>query len=456
MAWRAPLRAALDGLRDRATEVFERRGGAVLRDPWAARDAYIEVMLGSVGREAFADAWVLGDPVVAFSLLESQRHAMAMYTSCGWFFHDLAGIETVQVMRYAARCMDLLVDIGEDPDQDGFLTALAAAQSNDPAEGDGRSVWERHVVPFRVDEARAAAELALEDLLEARPAPDRVAAWELEVLDRGRLVRGGLVLAHGRVALTHRRTGRRTERVYAGVNLGGFEVFGASRPADPSVGRDEALVHGLRRSFEAGMRVTALLRTVVDDFGPDEFGLDSALPDAAERIMARAAGQLAARFAAAYDRLYSDHRDTLESLAAAGYPLPPVLRAPAELALARRIEAEVVAQAGSLDPADYAAAVGVARQARAGGFVLDTPQARATVERLLLLATERATGGPDARARAEGVAAARALLDVADELELHPDVDRAQEVLFAALDIAPERAEALRPLAERLWLAPGP
>ena len=451
-AWRAPLRAALDRLRDRAAEIFDRRGAEVLRDPWAARDAYIQVLVGAVSRDDFAAAWVTGDPVVAFSLLEAQRHAMAMYTSCGWFFHDLAGLETIQILRYAARCIDLIGEIGEDADTMGFLHVLSEAVSNDRAEGDGWAVWERHVVPYRVDEARALAQLALEDLLEGRGPSHRVAAWDVEVLDWDRAVRGGLALGHGRVALTHRRTGRRTERVFAALHLGGFEVFGASRPADPN--RDEQALSALRFAFDGGRRVTALLRMVVDDFGPDEFGLDSALPDAAERIVARAASQLASRFAAAYDRLYSDHRDTLESLAAAGYPLPPMLRAPAELALARRIEAEVAAQSGSFDPGDYAAAVALARQARAGGFTIDTPQARTTVERLLLMAAERAVGGPDAAARSGAAAAAVVLLDVAEELELHPNVDRAQEILFEALQIHPEWAETLGKLTERLWLAP--
>ena len=110
-AWRRPLRNALDRLRDHAATVFATTGRRHLRDPWAARDAYVDVLLGTCTTEAFcathlrpdADA----DAEIALALLEAQRHALLMYTSCGWFFHDLAGLETVQVLRYAARCMDL-------------------------------------------------------------------------------------------------------------------------------------------------------------------------------------------------------------------------------------------------------------------------------------------------------------------------------------------------------------
>ena len=147
-AWRRPLRAAFDRVRDAAVEVFERRGPAVLHDPWAARDAYVDVLLGVATIERFAADHVRGDGehlVDALTLLESQRHALLMYTSCGWFFNDLAGLETVQIMRYAACCCDLLAELGEEPPVEEVLAVLAEAQSNDPDEGDGRDVWRRHV-----------------------------------------------------------------------------------------------------------------------------------------------------------------------------------------------------------------------------------------------------------------------------------------------------------------------
>ncbi|MEY2433809.1 MAG: hypothetical protein QOC92_3534, partial [Acidimicrobiaceae bacterium] len=146
-AWRAPLRAALDVLSDHGRAVFERRGWQVLRDPWAARDAYIDVILGRRSIDEFLDEHRGDQPddVVALTLLEAQRHSQLMYTSCGWFFNDLAGIETVQVLRYAARLIDLLGEIDEHPPVEQFLDQLSKAHSNDPEEGDGRAIWQRHV-----------------------------------------------------------------------------------------------------------------------------------------------------------------------------------------------------------------------------------------------------------------------------------------------------------------------
>src|SRR5260370_4477633 len=102
-------------VRDASIEVFERRGPGVLRGPWEARDAYIDVVLGVATIDELIDAHVTGDPVEALTLLEQQRHALLMYTSCGWFFWDLAGIETVQILRYTARALDLLAELDEKP-----------------------------------------------------------------------------------------------------------------------------------------------------------------------------------------------------------------------------------------------------------------------------------------------------------------------------------------------------
>jgi hypothetical protein len=146
-AWRAPVRAAFDLLRDWGIDVVERRGRELLRDPWAARDAYLGLLLGAVSWDDFVVSHIVGDPHLAGVLLDAQRNALLMYTSCGWFFNDLAGIETVQVLRYAARAIDLYEQLGESPPVDAFLDVLSTAVSNDPAAGTGRDLWFAEVLP---------------------------------------------------------------------------------------------------------------------------------------------------------------------------------------------------------------------------------------------------------------------------------------------------------------------
>ena len=127
--WRAPLREALDWLAGELHARFEQEGGALFAGSWAARDAY--------GTDRTADGR-------ARELLEMERNALRMFTSCGWFFDDIAGIETIQILRYAARAIELA---GADAPrlEAGVLERLARAQSNERAEGTGRDVYLNHV-----------------------------------------------------------------------------------------------------------------------------------------------------------------------------------------------------------------------------------------------------------------------------------------------------------------------
>jgi hypothetical protein len=127
--------------------LVERRGPSLLRDPWAARDDYLGVLIGARTWDDFVQQHVVGDQHHAGLLLDAQRNALLMYTSCGWFFNDLAGIETVQVLRYAARAVDLYQQLGEEPPLEAVLDLLAEARSNDPDVGDGRRLWHDEVWP---------------------------------------------------------------------------------------------------------------------------------------------------------------------------------------------------------------------------------------------------------------------------------------------------------------------
>lgn len=151
-AWRSPLREALDWLRDALAHLFEERGQALLSDPWAARNDYIAVVLdrSHASVERFLRTHAAGDlrevnRVNTLKLLEMERHALLMYTSCGWFFDDLAGIETMQVLQYAGRALQLAREVGGDDLEEPFLQRLERASSNRPEAGNGRRLYEEHV-----------------------------------------------------------------------------------------------------------------------------------------------------------------------------------------------------------------------------------------------------------------------------------------------------------------------
>ena len=173
--WRRPLRGALDWLRDNLDDVFEEHGRLLFHEPWAARDAYIAVILdrseAALTRYLAAhlrtpDSADLREK--ALSLLEMQRHCQLMYTSCGWFFSEISGIETVQNLQYAARAVELARRVAGAELERDFCARLRLAPSNVPELGDGEAVYRRLVLPQRVDEDRLAAHFAAALLARSR------------------------------------------------------------------------------------------------------------------------------------------------------------------------------------------------------------------------------------------------------------------------------------------------
>jgi hypothetical protein len=192
---------------------------------------------------------------------------------------------------------------------------------------------------------------------------------------------------------------------------------------------------------------------VGEGFGPTEFGLESALPDAPDQIMRETAERLVERFSLTIGRLYEDTRPTIDALVTAGYPLPPELRAPAELALAQRFEASITAVA-ALETPDrhvFARAAAVVEEARRAGIrsaALVTPRAAELVHGCVTAAVDRAL----ADVNAAHVDAALGFLGLVRDLDIPVDTDAAQERAFAALEVLPGD-RGLRKLAAALGLA---
>ncbi|MBN1195346.1 MAG: DUF3536 domain-containing protein [Methanomicrobiaceae archaeon] len=164
--WRRQLRDAVDYLRGTLDPFFESALRPLCPDPWTARKEYIRVLrdpsitdrflAGEAGRSLSP-----GERIRACMLLEMARHAMMMYTSCGWYFDDIAGIEAVQVMANACRAMDLAKALGGPDAGPEFTAILAGARSNIHAEGDGARIYRTRAASTRIDRAGIGAHVAL-------------------------------------------------------------------------------------------------------------------------------------------------------------------------------------------------------------------------------------------------------------------------------------------------------
>ena len=454
--WRAPLRAAFDLLRDDLAPKFEEDCGPLLGDPWAARDEYVELLgPGGAGRrEAFLRrhaARPLSDVerVRALTLLEAQRAALTMYTSCGWFFNDVSGIETAQTLRYAGRVLETMETLGLAPPTERFLETLAEARSNLPERPSGADVFLRTVGPSRVTPRRVAAHLAISNLIEhgeGAAEEQQTAGYASRKLDLRKQRHGRVTLETVRLALEEEATGRTHEFALAAMHFGEVDYYCALRPFEGEA-EFEAAASKLWSHVRAAS-LPVLLRVAQAEFGPDEFGLEALLPQGRGHLSQSVFGRLVARFMEGYEQLYEENRRVVERLQEIGFHPPRELRLAAELTVGLRLERELRGQRSGAG--DYRAAAEIARDAARFGYRID----RTSVTRVFEETVTEAARLVVVRPEPENIRSARALIDLGRELGLEANLERGQEILYEAARAGAPLSEEAREFALALGLSP--
>ncbi|HET9441665.1 MAG TPA: DUF3536 domain-containing protein [Longimicrobiales bacterium] len=336
--WRRPLRDALDWLRDQVFEPYEARAAELLHDPWAARDEYIDVILDRAPEsvDAFLQRharFALGTEhqVQALRLLELQRHTMLMYTSCGWFFHDLAGIETVQVLRYAGRALQLAREaLGRDLEE-AFLDRIELARSNDPLHGSGDAIYEKQVRPAAVTLEKVAAHHAVSSLYEQQEAEEEVYSYRVTSERREKLISGDAQMVLGRSHVFSTITRERATTTYALLYFGDHHVHGGYRTSGAPAAYD-ALIKDLRAPF-LDRDFPTVIRRLDAQFKYDTFSFKSLFSDTQRRILSRILESTLTEAETAYRELYRHHAPLMRFMSDLGLPLPEAFKTTAEYVL---------------------------------------------------------------------------------------------------------------------------
>ncbi|MCA9822222.1 MAG: DUF3536 domain-containing protein [Dehalococcoidia bacterium] len=340
-AWRAPLLAALDWLRDSVEQPFEVAAAELFRDPWEARDSYIDVILdrepGNVSSylQRFGCEFGEGfDVVRALSLMELQRNAMLMYTSCGWFFDDISGIETVQVIQYAGRVVQLARDVlGLDLERE-FSSRLAEARSNVPEQGDGRQVYERHVKGSMVDLRGVAAHFAINSLFEpeaANGARRTVYPFREEILERELVESGTMKMLLGRSRLISAVTTEEADVTYGILHFGDHNVSAGVRNYQ-GVEAYAAMAHDLREAFTRA-DYPQIVRLQERHFGERTYSLRSLFRDEQRHVLTKVIANTMQSIGESYREIYLQNQPLMHSLEQFAFPLPAGLRVAAETVL---------------------------------------------------------------------------------------------------------------------------
>lgn len=392
-AWRGPLRDALDWLRDTLAPLYQARTATLLREPWAARDDYIAVVLD---REAGLPDFLArhtsrtlapAERVEVLKLLEMQRHLMLMYTSCGWFFDELSGIETVQVLQYACRALQLAEELAPAGLEPRFLALLEKAPSNRSELGNGKAVYERLVRPAMVDLKQVGAHAAVSSMFDSLAARSRVHCYDIEREEARSHEAGRLRLAVGRLGVSSRITLERTDLAFAVLHFGDHNLSCGVREYERNA--CSALAREAGEAF-ASADIPAVIRVLDRHFSALTYSLKSLFRDEQRRVLDIILAATLTEAEAEYAQLFDNHAALMHFLIGLGAPLPKAFQTAAELILNTRLR-----RAFSSDALDLERIKALLAQADEFHVPLDTPGLAYALQGSLERLAERLTDRPD-------------------------------------------------------------
>ncbi len=344
--WRAPLRNALDGLSAALGSIFEKEGGELLRDPWAARDDYIKLIMSrsiesahGFMKEHEREGSAEGAMPRALSLLESQRNALLMFTSCGWFFNDISGIESVQLLEYAAKAIDLCC--GKEPGivEEDFLRILREAKSNVPESGTGEDLYLNARKYSSVTDSFLAAQYALATHISFPAISPAALGYRFEPSDLFEKTLDGISIKIGSFEMTSPFTLERSNYQYMLIlGIPTRITCLLKRNPDPSEYRS------MKEKFDAmqpGVDRSNFFGSAVEHFGGQVFSLRDLLHDDREKILEKLAGDKMESVTDHYETLYAESRDLLRLFSETALAPPPGLLVPAQTVMARRLAREL-------------------------------------------------------------------------------------------------------------------
>jgi hypothetical protein len=346
----------MNELRDALIPLTEAEGAKLFKNIWDARDDYIEAMLDHSPqtverffRKHQNHVLTVAERVLAMELMEMQRHAQLMYTSCGWFFDDISGIETVQVIAYAARVLQLAHEVFHEaaaPLEPAFLARMAEARSNVAAAGDGAKIYKEQVATKQLGLEQVAAHYAISSVFSSFAEETDLFCFRIwrnsyDVYSSGR---GRLAL--GRVKIVSAITGKQRSFSFAVLHFGDQNITAAVKAYEPE---DAAAFDAF--ASEAAEHVQSadfpeVIRLMDRFYGHIDYSLTSLFTDEQRRIVQLILTSTLTDIESSLTSIYQDHASLLHYLSQAGLPKPPALTLAAGFAinagLRRALEADPI------------------------------------------------------------------------------------------------------------------
>jgi hypothetical protein len=345
-AWRGPLREAMNWLRDSLAAIYEREAASYIYHPWQARDDYIGVILDRSPEtvETFLSQHLTRElakeeKVKLLKLFEMQRHAMLMFTSCGWFFDDISGIETVQVMQYASRALQLAREVSGEDLESNYLQILENAPSNVPECRNGAEVWEAFVKPATIDLLRAGAHYAVSSLFEEYPETIKVACYttnsEIYELSEAGIQR----LAIGKARVNSDITGEETTIGFAVLHLGDHNLTGGVREY---MGNDPfSLMRQEIQDAFGKSDVPEVIRLMDAHFETHNYSLWHLFKDEQRKVLDQILDSTLKEVETSFRQIYERHYPVMQVMKEMRIPLPKAFATATELIIGTDIREEL-------------------------------------------------------------------------------------------------------------------
>ncbi len=326
--WRAPLRETLDWLRDELITIFEKQAVGLLRDPWKARDEYINVIIDrndNTIRKFLSEHCLKSvEQNHVLRLMEVQRNALLMYTSCGWFFDEISGIETTQIMQYACRAMQLVSQVSDSNLEEEFMTRLESAPSNVAALENGNQVYQKYVLPSKTNLQRVGMHYAVASIFEEDPESFPVFNYttQNEVFVRKEAGQQKLVLGVTKVRSNVTRSEKKF--AFAVIYMGQHNIIG-NISLDMESERFASMQVRMTTAFDEG-RLGDVIGLMQTYFGPEKYTIWQLFQDEKRKVFNLITQQSMADLEESLRRIYNRDYPLVNALANNSAPIPNAYR----------------------------------------------------------------------------------------------------------------------------------
>ena len=344
--WRAPLREAMNWLRDNLVRIYEREVTSYVRDPWQARNHYIEVILDRSiqNAETFFSKHLIRDPsrterVKLLKLFEMQRHAMLMFTSCGWFFDEISGIETLQVMKHASSALQLAKEVSGEDLEPQYIKILERAPSNAPEFKNGARIWEVFVRPAGIGLLRVGAHYAVSSLFEEYPETIKIGCYttKSEIYD---MIEAGIQrLAVGKARVGSDITGEERAIGFAVMHLGDHNLIGGVREymGDTPF---SLMCQEIKNAFGKS-DIPEVIRLMDKHFETHNYSLWHLFRDEQRKVLNQILDSTLKEIEASFRQIYERHYPVMQVMREMRIPLPKAFASAAELIIGTDISQEL-------------------------------------------------------------------------------------------------------------------